>query len=52
MNSCILMAEIIKEPELRYTPDSQTAIASLRVQFPGQRLKIHQQVYRLSAGAI
>ena len=37
MNSCILMAEIIKEPELRYTPDSQTAIASLRVQFPGPK---------------
>ena len=35
MNSCILMAEIIKEPELRYTPDNQTQIAEMLVQFPG-----------------
>lgn len=37
MNSCILMAQIIKDPELRYTPDNQTAIAEMLVQFPGQR---------------
>ena len=37
MNTCILMAEIIKEPELRYTPDNQTPIAEMLVQFPGMR---------------
>lgn len=37
MNSCILMAEIVQEPELRYTPDNQTAIAQMLVQFPGLR---------------
>jgi single-strand DNA-binding protein len=40
MNSCILMAEIIKNPELRYTADNQMAIADMFVQFappPGSR---------------
>ncbi len=37
MNSCILMAEIIKDPELRYTAENQTAIAEMLVQFPGLR---------------
>jgi single-strand DNA-binding protein len=39
MNSCILMAEIIKNPELRYTSDNQMAIADMFVQFtpPGSR---------------
>lgn len=37
MNSCILMAEIIQEPELRYTSDTQTPITELLVQFPGLR---------------
>jgi single-stranded DNA-binding protein len=37
MNSCILMAEIIQEPELRYTSDNQTPIAEMLVQFPGLR---------------
>jgi single-strand DNA-binding protein len=37
MNSCILMAEITQEPQLRYLPDSQTPIAELEVQFPGSR---------------
>lgn len=36
MNNCILMAEIIKDPELRYTTD-QMAIAEMLVQFPGTR---------------
>jgi len=37
MNSCILMAEVIQEPQLRYTSDeNQTAIAELWVQFPGK----------------
>lgn len=33
MNSCILMAEIIKAPELRYTADNQMAVADMFVQF-------------------
>jgi single-strand DNA-binding protein len=40
MNSCILMAEIIKNPELRYTADNQMAVADMFVQFdppPGNR---------------
>lgn len=37
MNSFILLAEIIQEPQLRYTSDNQTPIAELRVQFPGLR---------------
>lgn len=36
MNSCVLMAEIVQEPELRYTPD-QTALTEMLVQFPGLR---------------
>jgi len=32
MNSCILMAEIVQEPQLRYTPD-QTGLAEMLVQF-------------------
>lgn len=37
MNNCILMAQIIQDPELRYTSDNQTPIAQMLVQFPGQR---------------
>ncbi|MCU0544001.1 MAG: single-stranded DNA-binding protein [Oscillatoriaceae cyanobacterium Prado104] len=37
MNSCILMAEIIQQPQLRYTPDNQLQIAEMLVQFPGAR---------------
>jgi single-stranded DNA-binding protein len=37
MNSCIIMAEVIRPPQLRYTQDNQTAIADMEVQFPGQR---------------
>lgn len=37
MNSCILMAEIVQDPELRFTPDNQTPIAEMWVQFPGLR---------------
>lgn len=37
MNSCIIMAEITQEPQLRYTQDNQMAIAEMRVQFPGLR---------------
>jgi single-stranded DNA-binding protein len=37
MNNCILMADIIQNPELRYTSDTQTPIAEMMVQFPGPR---------------
>lgn len=37
MNSCILLAEIIQEPQLRYTSDNQTPIAEMQVQFAGLR---------------
>lgn len=37
MNSCILIAEIIQDPQLRYTQDNNMAIAEMRVQFPGLR---------------
>lgn len=37
MNTCILMAEIVQDPELRFTPDNQTAIAEMWVQFAGLR---------------
>lgn len=37
MNSCILMAEIIQDPELRYTSDNQTPLAQMLIQFPGTR---------------
>jgi len=37
MNTCILMAEIVQEPELRFTPDNQTPLAEMLVQFAGIR---------------
>lgn len=37
MNICILMAEIIQEPQLRYTADNQTAITEMVVQFESTR---------------
>ena len=37
MNSCILMAKIIRSPELRYTQDNQTPIAQMLVEFEGSR---------------
>ena len=55
MNSCILMAEIIKNPELRYTPDNQMAVADMFVQFApplGNRTMIDIPRSKLSAGAI
>jgi len=36
MNSCILMAEIVQAPQLRYTSDNM-ALAEMLVQFPGLR---------------
>ena len=37
MNSCILMAEIIQDPQLRYTQDNQIPIAEMLVQFPASK---------------
>lgn len=37
MNSCVLMAKIIRSPELRYTQDNQTAVAQMLVEFEGQK---------------
>lgn len=37
MNSCVLMAEIIQQPELRYTADNQLEITEMLVEFRGMR---------------
>jgi len=37
MNSCILMVEVIQEPQIRYTQDNQTPVAEMMVQFPSLR---------------
>ncbi len=37
MNSFILMAEIIQQPQLRFTAESQLQIAEMLVQFPGPK---------------
>ncbi|MEB3336264.1 MAG: single-stranded DNA-binding protein [Leptolyngbyaceae bacterium] len=37
MNNCVLMVEIIEDPKLRYTPDNQTPVADMIVQFAGMR---------------
>ncbi|NEQ96795.1 MAG: single-stranded DNA-binding protein [Cyanothece sp. SIO2G6] len=37
MNNCVLMAEVIQEPQLRYTSDTQTPIAEMVVQFEALR---------------
>jgi single-stranded DNA-binding protein len=37
MNQCILMAEIIQAPQLRYTSDNQTPVTEFVVQFQGVR---------------
>lgn len=37
MNSCILMAEIVQEPTLRSTPETQTPMTDMMVEFPGLR---------------
>jgi single-strand DNA-binding protein len=34
MNNCMLLAEIVQAPQLRYTSDTQTPIAEFVVQFP------------------
>ncbi|MGK7956883.1 MAG: single-stranded DNA-binding protein [Crocosphaera sp.] len=37
MNSCVLMAKVIRNPELRYTSDNQTEVAQMLVEFEGRR---------------
>ncbi|MGK7876865.1 MAG: single-stranded DNA-binding protein [Xenococcaceae cyanobacterium] len=37
MNSCILMAKIVRSPELRYTQDNQIPIVQMLVEFDGLR---------------
>lgn len=37
MNSCVLFAEVIQAPELRYTQDTQMAVATMVVQFASLR---------------
>ncbi|RAQ45358.1 single-stranded DNA-binding protein, partial [Arthrospira sp. O9.13F] len=37
MNSCILTAKIIQEPQLRYTADNQIPIAEMLVEFSSNR---------------
>ena len=37
MNSCVLMAQIFQQPELRYTADNQLEITQMLVQFWGLR---------------
>ena len=33
MNSCVLMAKIVRSPQLRYTQDNQLAISEMMVEF-------------------
>ena len=37
MNHCILMAEVVEVPQLRYTSDNQTPIAEFKVKIAGLR---------------
>jgi single-strand DNA-binding protein len=37
MNSCILMATIVRAPELRYTQDNQTPVTHMMVEFEGSK---------------
>ena len=37
MNHCILMAEIVDVPQLRYTSDNQTPIAEFKIKIAGLR---------------
>lgn len=49
MNSCIIMADIVKAPELRYTQDGQMAIAEMTVQI--QPLRANDPVSNLKVVA-
>lgn len=33
MNSCVLMAKIVRAPQLRYTPDNELAVTDMMVEF-------------------
>ncbi len=37
MNSCVLMATVIRNPELRFTQENQTPVTTLLVEFSGAR---------------
>jgi len=37
MNSCVLMAQITNQPQLRYTQDNQTPLTEMMVEFPSLR---------------
>jgi len=37
MNYCMLMADIVEAPQLRYTSDTQTPVTEFVIQFPGLR---------------
>ncbi len=37
MNSCILMAQVTSQPQLRYTQENQTPLAEMMVEFSGLR---------------
>ena len=37
MNSCILMAQITSQPQLRYTQENQTPLTEMMVEFSGLR---------------
>ncbi len=37
MNSFVLLAKIVRSPELRYTQESQTPVTEMMVEFPGTR---------------
>ncbi|MDX2099523.1 MAG: single-stranded DNA-binding protein [Leptolyngbyaceae cyanobacterium bins.59] len=37
MNNCVLMGEIVQDPQLRYTADSQLALAEFAFEIPGMR---------------
>ncbi|HIK30981.1 MAG TPA: single-stranded DNA-binding protein [Oscillatoriales cyanobacterium M59_W2019_021] len=37
MNHCILVAEVLQDPQLRYTSDTQLEVTEMLVQFEGQR---------------
>ncbi|NJO19068.1 MAG: single-stranded DNA-binding protein, partial [Spirulinaceae cyanobacterium RM2_2_10] len=37
MNSCVLTAQVVEAPKLRYTQDNQTPVADMFVEFAGGR---------------
>ena len=37
MNSCVLMAKVIRNPEFRYTSETQREVAQMLVEFAGRR---------------